>query len=76
MALQANSSLTFSILTHFSVDDFGLVTSFGLSFVFFYVLDRFVFTAVFFFSFQICLFLPAMMQIGDHPLKISDVIIA
>jgi hypothetical protein len=63
-------------LTHFSVDDFGLVMSFGLSFVFLYVLDRFVFTAVFFFSFQICLFLPAMMQIGDQPLKISDVIIA
>ena len=66
--------IDFSNIDSFFVDDFGLVTSFGRNFVF-YVLDRFFYTSVFF-LFQICLFLPAMMQIGDQPLKISDVIIA
>jgi len=58
----------------FFVDDFGLVTSFGLT-LFFMFLTSFFYIAVIF-LFQICLFLPAMTQVGDQPLKISDVIIA
>ena len=46
-APQANSSLTFSILTHFFVAGFGLVTSFGLNFVFFMFLTGFLYICVF-----------------------------
>ena len=46
-ALQANSSLTFSILTHFSVDDFGLVTSFGLTLFFMFLTSFFLYSCNF-----------------------------
>ena len=46
-ALQANSSLAFSILTHFFVDDFGLVTSFGLTLFFMFLTSFFLYSCNF-----------------------------
>jgi len=72
-ALQANSSLAFSMLTHFLL--MILAWYIFWAYFVFYVLDRFFYTSVFF-LFQICLFLPARTQIGDQPLKISNISIA
>jgi hypothetical protein len=73
-ALQANSSLAFSMLTHFLL--MILAWYIFWAYFVFYVLDRFFLYIAVFVVFQICLFLPAMTQVGDQPLKISDVIIA